>query len=538
MSPRTPRKRTAAGPSINDAVAARLAAIIDSSDDAIISKTLEGVITSWNPAAQRMFGYTEAEAVGQSIYLIIPADRRQEEEGVLRRIGEGHKVDHFDTVRRAKDGRLLDISLTVSPVKNSAGHIIGASKIARDVTDRKAAERERAMLLDREQQARAQAETLNRTKDEFLATLSHELRTPLNAIFGWARMLQTGSVTGAMTQRAVEAIVKNASAQVQLIDDLLDISRIITGNMRLELRPVDIKIVIDTALDAVRPAAVLKGLRLDTVLDPSAGTVTGDADRLRQVVWNLLSNAVKFTPAGGRVHLRLHRTNTGVEIAVTDTGQGIAPEVLPYVFDRFRQGDGTITRRHSGLGLGLALVRHLVDLHGGTVTGESAGPDQGSTFTVKLPVPRSTRRLDDRAPVSGSEDVRPDESLPSLRGVRVLLLDDDADSLEITNVVLTSAGAETRTCSSAASARRILEHWEPHVLVLDIEMPEEDGYTFLRRTRTGGPNANTPAVALTAYGRPEDRKRALAAGFSFHLSKPVDPAELSRVVGDLASRPV
>jgi PAS domain S-box-containing protein len=538
MPPRTPRKQTVAASLTNDAVAARLAAIIDSSDDAIISKTLEGVITSWNPAAQKMFGYTEAEAVGQSIYLIIPPDRRQEEEGVLRRISEGRKVDHFDTVRRAKDGRLLDISLTVSPVKNGAGQIVGASKIARDITDRKSAERERAILLDREQQARTQAETLNRTKDEFLATLSHELRTPLNAIFGWARMLQTGSVTGAMAHRAVDAIVKNATAQVQLIDDLLDISRIITGNMRLELRPVDIKTVIETALDAVRPAAVLKDLRLEVVLDPAVGTVTGDADRLRQVVWNLLSNAVKFTPADGRVQVQLHRMPTGVQIVVSDTGQGIAPEVLPYVFDRFRQGDGSITRRHGGLGLGLALVRHLVDLHGGTVTGHSAGVDQGSTFTVTLPVPRLVMNRDDGTAANAPENGRLDPSLPSLRGLRVLLLDDDADGLEITNVVLTSAGAETRTCSSAAAARRILDDWDPHVLVLDIEMPEEDGYTFLRRIRRGRAGANIPAIALTAYGRSEDRTRALAAGFSYHLSKPVDPAELSRVVGDLAGRTV
>jgi len=527
-------QRKPAFPSSPDAVAARLAAIVDSSDDAIISKTLDGVITSWNRAAQKMFGYTEAEAVGQSIYLIIPPDRRQEEETVLRRIGQGEKVDHFDTIRRAKDGRMLNISLTVSPVRNRAGEIIGASKIARDVSDRKSAEQERTLLLDREKQARAQAEALNRTKDEFLATLSHELRTPLNAIFGWARMLQTGTVTGAMTQRAVDAIVKNASAQVQLIDDLLDISRIITGNMRLELRPVDIKTVIETALDAVRPAAVVKGVTLETDLHADADTVTGDPDRLRQVVWNLLNNAVKFTPSPGRVRVELHRVTAGVEIVVSDTGQGIAPEVLPYVFDRFRQGDGSITRRHGGLGLGLAIVRHLVDLHGGTVTGHSPGVDQGSTFTVKLPLPRP----DEWIGATTGEEARVKRPLPSLRGVRVLLLDDDADGLEISNVALTSAGAETRTCSSAAAARHILESWDPHVLVLDIEMPGEDGYTFMRTLRRSGPRADTPAIALTAYGRSEDRTRALAAGFTLHLSKPADPTELSQVIADLAGRPV
>jgi PAS domain S-box-containing protein len=517
---------------------ARLAAIVDSSDDAIISKTLNGVITSWNRGAQHIFGYTPEEAIGKSIYLIIPSDRRQEEETVLRRISNGEKVDHFDTVRVTKDGRMVNISLSVSPIRNAEGVVVGASKIARDITERKAAEQERAILLGREKAAREEAEALNRAKDEFLATLSHELRTPLNAIFGWARMLQTGTVGGGTTQRAVEAIVRNATAQVQLIDDLLDVSRIITGNMRLDLRPVDIKTVIEGALDAVRPAALIKGVRIETVLDPSVGTITGDPDRLRQVVWNLLNNAVKFTPKDGRIQVRLQRVNSGVEIVVSDTGQGISPDVLPYVFDRFRQGDGSITRRHGGLGLGLALVRHLVELHGGTVTGHSEGPDQGSTFLVKLPVPilKMSAAADTWRHPTAREEL-PVAALASLRGVRVLLVDDDPDSLEITTVVLLSAGAETRACASAPAARDILREWEPHVLISDIEMPGEDGYTFLRKIRAGAEaHAKTPAIALTAYGRSEDRLRALAAGFSFHLAKPVDPAELSQVIANLAAQ--
>jgi PAS domain S-box-containing protein len=525
-------------PMTPDETAARLAALVDSSDDAIISKTLDGVITSWNRAAETMFGYTAAEAVGRSIYLIIPPDRRSEEEEVLRRISAGLKVDHFDTVRLSKTGRALNVSLSMSPIRSASGMIVGASKIARDITDRKVAEQERADLLAREQAARAEAEALNRTKDEFLATLSHELRTPLNAIFGWARMLQTGTVPGGMTQRAVDAIVRNATAQVQLIDDLLDVSRIITGNMRLDVRPVDVKAVIESALDAVRPAAAGKDIRLETMLDPNAGLVTGDPDRLRQIMWNLLSNAVKFTPRSGRVQVRLQRAYSHVEIVVSDTGQGIAAEVLPYIFERFRQGDGGITRRHGGLGLGLALVRHLVELHGGTVTGHSVGVGEGSTFVVALPVPiLKLNPADSRHPTAREE---PDAvtSLRSLLGVRVLLVDDDPDSLDITNVVLTSAGAETRTCVSAAAARDILEGWDPHVLVADIEMPEEDGYTFLRKVRAGeAARSKTPAVALTAYGRSEDRMRTLAAGFNFHLSKPVDPAELSQVIANLAGRP-
>jgi CheY-like chemotaxis protein len=285
----------------------------------------------------------------------------------------------------------------------------------------------------------------------------------------------------------------------------------------------------------VRPAAANKGLRIETMLDPRAGPVTGDPDRLRQVVWNLLSNAVKFTPAQGRVQVRLQRVSSRVEIVVSDTGQGIAPDVLPYVFDRFRQGDGSITRRHGGLGLGLALVRHLVDLHGGTVTGHSPGAGEGATFVVTLPVPLAGSDPDEGQCTAASP--HPVTSLAPLRGVRVLLVDDDRESLDITTVILTSAGADIRTCVSAAAARDILQAWEPHVLISDIEMPDEDGYTFLRSVRAGSAaRSKILAIALTAYGRPEDRLRTLAAGFNYHLSKPVDPAELSQVIATLAQR--
>src|SRR5687767_3889673 len=327
-------------------VGAWLAAIIDSSDDAIISKTLDGVITSWNAGAERIFGWTAAEAVGRHITLIIPDDRRAEEDEVLARIRRGERGDHFETIRVARNGHRLNISLTISPIRDGTGQILGASKIARDVTERRLMEEERERLLAREQQARTQAEALNRTKDEFLATVSHELRTPLNAIFGWARMLQSGSVSGATTQRAVEAIVRNASAQVQLIDDLLDVSRIITGNMRLDLRPVDLRAVVEAALDAVRPAMAAKDIELESVLDARAGPIMGAADRLQQVIWNLLINAVKFTPTGGSIQVHLHRHDAHVELTVTDTGEGIDPGVLPYIFDRFRQGDTGTSRRH------------------------------------------------------------------------------------------------------------------------------------------------------------------------------------------------
>jgi PAS domain S-box-containing protein len=511
---------------------ARLAAIVDSSEDAIISKTLDGVIGSWNPAAERLFGYAAKEAIGRHITLIVPPERHTEEEVVLARIRAGEKVDHFETVRRAKDGRLIDVSLTVSPVRNAAGEIIGASKISRDITERRRAEAEHVDLLAREQAAREEAEALNRSKDQFLAVLSHELRTPLNAIFGWARMLHDAQIDPGMRTRGTEVILRNAKAQLQLVEDLLDVSRIITGNMRLEVRPVDLRPIVEAAVDSVRPAAEAKNLRLDVVLGSDA-TVVGAADRLQQVVWNLAMNAVKFTPKGGRVQITLHRVNSHTEIVVSDTGEGISPELLPYVFDRFRQGDSTSTRAHGGLGIGLSLVRHLVDLHGGSVRAESAGVGRGATFTVKLPISLAHA---ERSIVRVGAETGPGPAA-MLKGVRVLLVDDDQDGLELAKVVLGTAGAEVRTSTSGSEATAVLAVAPMDVLVLDIEMPLEDGYALLRRIRAGeAPGQRTPAIALTAYASGEDRKRAFAAGFNLHLGKPVDPAELTVAIATLAGR--
>jgi PAS domain S-box-containing protein len=516
-----------------EAAAARLAAIVESSDDAIVGKTLDGVITSWNPAAERMFGWTPAEAVGKHITLIIPPERFPEEDEVLARIRRGEGVDHFDTIRLTKDGRRLNISLTVSPIRDVSGRVIGASKIARDITDRKLAESERATMLAREQAARAEAEAASRSKDEFLAVLSHELRTPLNAIFGWARMMQGGTLEPAVTARAVEAILRNAEAQARLVEDLLDVSRIISGNLRLDVRPVNLRSVIDAALDAVRPAADARGLRLLTQLDDDVGMIVGSPERLQQTVWNLLSNAVKFTERGGQIRVGLHRVDAHVQIVVSDTGQGIPPELLPYVFDRFRQGDSSSTRAHGGLGLGLALVRHLIELHGGSVTAESPGVGRGATFTVSLPLV-----VAEPLGAVAVPGVTPEPPGASLRGVRVLVVDDDLDGLEVASVVLTNSGASVRTCDSPAAVIDALADWIPEVAVLDIEMPGEDGFSLLRRVRTLGAarGIRIPALALTAYGRPEDRRRTLAAGFNLHLAKPVDPAELVLAVANLAGR--
>jgi PAS domain S-box-containing protein len=518
----------------------QLAAIVQSSTDAIIGYTLDGVITSWNPAAARMLGYSAAEAIGQSIDLIVPPERRDEEAEVRRRLRNGATLVPFETIRLRKDGQPVDVSLTVSPIHDAAGNIVGASKISRDVSDRKRVEAERAALLASEQAARAEAEDANRAKDQFLAILSHELRTPLSAVYGWARMLQAGQLREGAAQRALDSIVRNASAQVQLIDDLLDVSRVITGKMRLDVQAVDLGAVVTAALEAVRPAAAAKQVRLREVIDPRAGPISGDPVRLQQVVWNLLMNAVKFTPRGGQVQVHVQRVNSHVEIVVSDTGQGIAPEVLPFVFDRFRQADSSSTRAHSGLGLGLALVRHLSELHGGSVVAQSPGEGKGATFIVKLPVMLAG------VPAGSPPRVHPTaagpESLPEgarLDGLRVLVVDDDPDALELATAILTSAGAVVRTCAAAAPALEIVRSWRPAVLVSDLEMPGEDGLSLMRRVRALGADEGgmTPAVALTAYGRTQDRMRSLAAGYSMHISKPVDPAELTTIIANVAARP-
>jgi PAS domain S-box-containing protein len=371
--------RSAGGfPALGDA-RSHLAAIVDSADDAIVSKNLDGVILSWNRGAERIFGWTAAEVIGRHITLIIPEERRAEEDEILARIRRGDSVDHLETVRVTRDGRRLDISITVSPVKDASGRVVGASKIGRDITERRRLERERDRLL-------VEAEAANRAKDQLLATVSHELRTPLNSILGYARLLENGDLDETARRHAVSVIARSATTQVQLIDDLLDLSRVVTGRMQIVLEECDLPTVIEGALDIVRPAADAKGIVLVTALAPDVGPVRCAPERLRQVIWNLAINAIKFTPAGGRVDVTLKRAGTQAEIVVADTGVGISPEVLPHVFELFRQEDSSSTRRHGGLGLGLALVKSLVELHGGHVVAESAGKSQGATFTVVLPL--------------------------------------------------------------------------------------------------------------------------------------------------------
>jgi signal transduction histidine kinase/CheY-like chemotaxis protein len=397
---------------------------------------------------------------------------------------------------------------------------------------------ERELLLESERSARTTAERMSEMKDEFLATLSHELRTPLNAIVGWSQVLRQGARDEADLQRGLDVIERNARSQAQLIDDLLDMSRITSGKMRLDVQPLLPSTFIEAAVETVRPAADAKGIRLEKVLDPAAGPISGDSGRLQQVLWNLLSNAVKFTPRGGKVQILLERVNSHIELSVADTGAGIDAGFLPHLFERFRQADASTTRQSGGLGLGLSIVRHLVELHGGTVRVQSPGAGLGTTVTVTLPlmVMQRQQEVGDRHPKSPPEVPTP--YTPSdLSGIRVLVVDDQDDALDLIRRVLTDCEAEVFTASSAAEALALVEAHRPRVLLSDIGMPGTDGYELLRRVRALGADrgGRVPAIALTAFARSEDRTRALRAGFLVHLSKPVDPSELVATVASVAA---
>jgi signal transduction histidine kinase/ActR/RegA family two-component response regulator len=409
-----------------------------------------------------------------------------------------------------------------------------------EVKERQEAEERLRLSLIAEQTARAEAESANRMKDEFLATVSHELRTPLNAIIGWSHMLLAGKLDEPTAARALVIIDRNAKAQAQLIEDILDVSRVITGKLRLETVPIDVASVINAAIDSAQVAANSKGIQLEVTLDPSARHIVGDFGRLQQVVWNLLSNAIKFTPSGGRVEVRLARVDGSVEIRVSDTGQGINPLFLPFVFDRFRQADGSETRAHGGLGLGLAIVRHLVEQHGGSVRAESAGIGQGAAFSITLPLPAAAREDGHSGIISDLTKVRSNFAtfnvLPTLEGVQVLVVDDDRDTLQVLAMLLTESKAKVKTATSAADAMAVLESYQPDVLVLDLAMPGEDGYSLIRKIREFDNRAvnQIPAVALTAHVRVEDRARALSAGFNLFVPKPVEPSELITAIANLA----
>jgi PAS domain S-box-containing protein len=450
----------------------------------------------------------------------------------------GRGLEREQRLRR-HDGELRWHLCRVVPEHDEHGAVVGWIATSTDIDHQKRVEGAHAALLLREQEARAQLEAANRSKDEFLATVSHELRTPLNAILGWTRMLRTGAVEGGeKLRRALETIERNARAQTQLVEDILDVSRIIAGKLRVQVGRIDLRSVILAAVDAVRPAADAKQLELVLDLRDDASEFYGDPDRLQQVVWNLLSNAIKFTPGKGKVTIELRRSNGHVEIVASDTGMGIARDFLPHVFDRFRQADSSSTRMQGGLGLGLAIVRHLVEVHGGTVRAESEGDGQGARFTVRMPVRQFEDQPAEGSAVNGGgphlQAVKQIEPV-SLAGIRVLVVDDEADARELIRVMLGTHGAEVVVVASADEAMAEIARDPPDALVSDIGLPAEDGYALIRRVRSQPATARLPALALTAYASAADHRRALEAGFQRHVAKPVEPAELAGVLAAMVA---
>jgi PAS domain S-box-containing protein len=524
---------------------------LSSIGDAVITSDVEGRVTFMNRMAETLTGWAQAEALGRSltdIFQILNEESRQPVENpALRALSAVTIVGLANhTILIAKDGTEWPIDDTAAPIRSEQGEVLGAVLVFRDISERKRMELERGRLLATAQAAQKEAEQANRLKDEFLATASHELRTPLTAVVGWSRMLRTGKLDAENSARALEAIERNATLQTKLIDDLLDVSRIITGKLTLDRRAIEMAHVVSDAVNTIRPAADARSITIVTNFDAETGPVLGDANRLQQVVWNLLSNAVKFTPKHGHIEVALQRVHSEAEISVRDSGEGISSEFLPFVFDRFRQGDGTTTRLHSGLGLGLAIVRQLVELHGGTVNAHSDGPGLGATFTFRLPVlsinsgPGSKTAARDstptRARVTGGLSI---ECPPRLDGVRVLVVDDDSDTREMLKAVLSECQADVITAASAAEAIEEIERRKPDVLVSDLGMPEQDGYELIKNVRAMESTNHTamiPALALTAYAKAEDRVRALTGGYQVHLSKPVEPAEFILVVANLAGR--
>jgi PAS domain S-box-containing protein len=625
----------------------QLASIVADSDDAIIGKTLDGIIVNWNKGAERLYGYLPAEVIGRPISILLPPNRVDELPELMLKLTRGDRIDHEETLRQRKDGTLVHVSLTFSPIKDAHGHVTGAATIARDITaikkaeatfkallesapdamvivdqegrivlvnaqtvrlfgypreellqrpvetliperfrsahdvhraaymnaaharpmgaglelyalrkdgvevpveislspletaegtlvassirditERKLVEQERAKLLH-ERESHAEA---NRIKDEFLATLSHELRTPLNAILGWTTLIRDRALVGDALAKAIATVERNARAQAHLIEDLLDVSRIVSGNLRLQMQPIDLAEVIDNALDVIRSAADAKAVTLEAVFELRPILMMGDPDRLQQAVWNLLANAVKFSPMNGRVEVRVWTGERSVHVSMRDTGRGISPTFLPHVFDRFRQANSGYTRLEGGLGLGLAIVRSVAEMHGGTVEAMSPGEGQGATFSLTFPIARPLERRR-REPRKGARPV-----VERLDGVRVLVVDDQPDDRELLDTILSGCGAEVELAGSVMEAMHKVEHWQPAVLVTDIAMPGEDGYALLRRVRElRGPLRNVPAIAITAHARAEDRVRALKAGFQIYVPKPIDHARLVQAVKDLGA---
>lgn len=509
----------------------RFRRLVESNIIGCIFWDVSGQITDANDAFLRMVGYTQEELQAGKLNWkeMTPIEQRQWSEQSLAQMKQRGSAPPLEKEYICKDGNRIPVLLGGVMFEGSVEH--GVSFVL-DLTERK-------QLENRLRQQADELAGANRIKDEFLAVLSHELRSPLNPILGWTQLLRSRKFDPATTAKAIEVIERNAKVQIQLIDDLLDVSRIIQGKISLNVSPVNLVSTIEAAIDTVRLAAEAKSIEIKCLVDSTVGLVSGDRNRLQQVVWNLLSNAIKFTPNGGLVIIRLARDNSHAQIQVNDSGKGIKADFLPYVFDYFRQADASTTRKHGGLGLGLAIVRHLVELHGGTVFADSPGEELGATFTVKLPLMSiPTKGRDSKEMSQTAEGAIAIDNYPPLEGLRVLIVDDEVDSREYLSLVLQECGAEVTAVASAIEAITTLELFKPDVLVSDIGMPGEDGYSLMRKVRARSPErgGKIPAAALTAYARAEDRTAALSAGFQIHIPKPVDPSELAIVVASLAGR--
>ena len=461
--------------------------------------------------------------VRDGISLIEEAQRRNCSAALILLTGQDERQVDLAAMKAGAADYLSKARLTASELERSIRYSIQQRRVE-----------QQRLILAQEQTARREAESANRAKDQFLATLSHELRTPLNAILGWAQILQLGKVDPDTLHQAIDAIQRNAKAQAQLIEDLLDVSRIVSGKVRLEFVPVNIKSVVEAAIDAVKLSAESKGVHLVREFDDACAAVLGDSTRLQQIIWNLLTNAIKFTPAGGTVRVEVTCPQRDVQITVSDTGKGIEAEFLPYVFDRFRQADSSTTRTHTGLGLGLAIVRHLVELHGGSIKVESAGRGLGTTFTVSLPLANRTNSSGDSS--ADNERGRPDKIKKLLEGLSVLVVDDEPDARKFVSTALHLHGARVHEVGSVAEAFQACACGLPDIIVSDIAMPVEDGYSFIRRMRSQDCEhaRSVPAVAVTAHATQQDREHALACGFNAHLAKPVETSHLVSVLANLA----
>jgi PAS domain S-box-containing protein len=525
-----------------------LSTMLRSIGEAVIAADSHGILTFINPVAQVLTGWTQEDAAGrplETVFNIVDKDaspQSNEPEIDALHAGDAARSGSYLTLL-TKDGTERLIDGNSAPIKDEAGKIIGVIFVFRDSTERRQIERTREDLLRREKFARAEAEKANHLKDEFLATVSHELRTPLNAILGWTRLIRDDTLGKESVERALETIERSAKLQNQLIEDLMDVSRIISGNLRLDIRLIDLRPIIQAALEVVRPAADIKDIEIQTDLNLEGRQVYGDPNRMQQVVWNLLSNAVKFTPRGGRVMVRLEGVSSQARITISDTGKGISSTFLPHVFERFSQADGSTQRAHTGLGLGLAIVRHLIELQGGTVHAESGGEGQGATFTIELPLGSSLKAAPavryDRTQIEAASIL---EHSARIDGLQILIVDDDPDAREVLTAVLRKNNAQVIAVASCSEAldrlRRSAEDRLPDIIVSDIEMPGEDGYSLIRRVRSlpSEKGGQIPAIAMTAYTRTEDRIRALAEGFQTHIPKPIEAIELITVIASLTER--